>query len=44
MLLNQVIKPDQNYFGQKDSFFEESLERKQNQTINISNQRKDGGF
>lgn len=25
---NQVIKSDQNYFGQKDSFFKESLERK----------------
>lgn len=37
---NQVIKSDQSYFGQKDPFFKDSLERKK--AINISNQRKAG--
>lgn len=32
---NQIIKSDQNYFGQKDSFFKERLERKKLLTYKI---------
>lgn len=39
---NQVTKNYQNYYGQKDPFFQRLLGKKKD--INISNQRKDGGF